>query len=445
MNRARTVREAAVDICVRVFRKGSYSDVLLQKQAASGHWSRADLALLYELVNGSIRRKRTLEYWLLPVYHGRWQALPVRVQWILIIALYQIRFLDRVPDFAAVSEAVDIACRTGNGRWRGTVNAVLRTLIRTPGRCLYPDEHKNASYLTIRHSFPDWLVERLIREIGYEQTAALCEAANKRPTYGLRVHQGRITVPEAAASVSAAGDSTVRASLLPEFLLTDTPAPALASSLFSTGAISLQDVSAGLASHLLEPKPGMTIIDAAAAPGGKSTHMAELTGDACIVLAMDRNMTRLRKVISYRNRLGIKKVFPILGDGTATFPMHSVDAVLVDAPCSGLGVLSKRAELRWHRKEQEIEQLTAVQYKMILQASAALRPGGTLVYSTCTVLPSENEAIVSRLLNDRSDMVQVSAAGHVPSDTVTEAGFVRTWPHIHGCDGVFAARLTKKE
>ncbi|MBN2417449.1 16S rRNA (cytosine(967)-C(5))-methyltransferase RsmB [bacterium] len=443
MRREKTVRDAAVDICLRVFRSGSYSDMLLEGQAASGRWSREDLSLLYELVNGSIRRKRTLAHWLASVYHGKWDSLPLRVQWILITALYQIRYLDRIPGFAAVSEAVAMAGDTGNGHFRGTVNAVLRTLIRNPALCSYPEKQDDADYLAIRWSFPDWLVRRLIRETGYEMTAGICEAANRRPAYGVRVRRGRLDTAEAVAAAESLGCRAVPASLLPEFFVTDKSSPVLSSSLFTDGLVSLQDVSAGLASHLLDPKPGETILDAAAAPGGKSTHIAELSGDSCAVLSMDKNLTRLRKVISYRNRLGIKKLFPILGDGATSYPVRAPDGIMVDAPCSGFGVLAKRAELRWHRQEEDIDQLISVQRAMILRAAESLAPGGRLVYSTCTVLPSENEEIVAWLLDLRSDMVVEPAAEYVPPEVVTAAGYIRTWPHVHGCDGVFAARLKK--
>ena len=367
-----SIREAAVRICVRVFNKHSYADILLEQQAVSGTWSGEDLSLLYEIVNGSIRRKETLEYWLSSVYHGNWHKLPDTVRWILITALYQMRFLDRIPAFAAVNEAVTLAGQSGDTRLRNIVNAVLRTVTRNPKLLEFPEKTATSDYLRIRFSLPEWLISMWIDDFGFEKTEALCRAANARPSFGIRVNTHRITRQEAASSLIGAGIEIADSPLLPEFLTTGAPARVPQSRLFQEGCISLQDVSAGFAANLASPEEGQVILDAASAPGGKATHLSELSEDRCVVLAMDRNYRRLQKVISYRNRLGIKKLFPILGDGAGRLPVTGPDTILLDVPCSGSGVLSKRAELRWHKNASDVDDLVAVQKRMALQAADAL-------------------------------------------------------------------------
>ncbi len=285
-------------------------------------------------------------------------------------------------------------------------------------------------------------MERWIRRLGVEETISLCKVNNKNPELSLRANQLKISTPELQKLLAHFKVSTTRSSYLDNFLLTESLPDLSQFHPFQQGMFSIQDTSAGLACILLTVEPGDKIIDLCAAPGGKTTFIAELTGDQAAILAIDLNKSRLNLIRQNLNRLGLKSVQLIQADG-AQFSCQKVDKVIVDAPCSGSGVLSKRVDLRWKRTFEQIAELTKLQLQLLTNASTMLKPGGVLVYCTCTIEPEENEHIVDKFLQDNKNFYVESASEYVPEEVTNSQGYIYTFPHRHKIDGSFAARLIK--
>lgn len=436
-------RRLAITILNRVFNSDSYADILLSKSFQRISLSPEDRALTTELVYGTLRWLEWLRWILKKTYHGEWLRIPVIVQRILEIGLYQILFLDRIPDHAAVDEAVRIAVENKGLVWGRVVNGMLREILRNPEFQTAPSMEKDPVLaISARWSHPEWLVQKWVNLWGVERTLSLCKANNKRPRMGIRINPHRTSREGVLDELRNWNVGAKPSKLLDEFITVEKGSEIISSEYLKNGLFSIQDVSAGLVGRLMNPEFGERIIDLTAAPGGKSTHMGELGNDSSVIIAVDRHPNRIRMVLENQNRLGLKNIFPVLADGRK-MGVRSVDKVLVDAPCSALGVLRKRGELRWRRKPEDIPKRVSLQEELLEASACMIRAGGVLVYSTCTVLPEENEEVVDTFLGRHSNFVVEDARQFVDSSVVSERGFIETWPDRHGTDGSFAARLKR--
>jgi 16S rRNA (cytosine967-C5)-methyltransferase len=379
-------------------------------------------------------------------FHGDWRGVPEPIRLNSESALYQILFLDRVPAYAAVDEAVRLAGEIQSGRWKATVNAVLRTLIREPEMTRVPDDTGNAAEtISLRWSHPTWLVEKWIQRFGEERVVSICRADNERPGLSLRINRLRSDTAAVVRELEKRGTSADSSPFLDEFISIRRGGDLLELEGFREGRCTVQDVSAGLVAHLLDPHAGETILDVAAAPGGKTTHIAELSGDGAAITARDIHPNRLRLINENTRRLGLHSITTDTVDGRNPGPTsgNGFDKVLVDAPCSGMGILRRRPELKWRRKPGDIPALASIQSLLLDAAAASLKHGGILVYSTCTVLEEENRGIVEAFLESHREFALENAGLFVHPDCVTDAGTIETWPDIHGTDGSFAVRMRK--
>lgn len=436
-------RRLAVTILDRVFRSDSYANILLDTYFKKYGYSPQDRALTTELVYGTLRWLGWLNWMLQQTYHGNWFKIPVIIQRIMEIGLYQILFLDKIPDYAVVNEAVKLANEEKGSVWGRVVNGVLRNIIRNPERLIPPSiEEDPVLAISARWSHPRWLVERWINQWGVERTRSLCQANNERPKMSIRINRLKTTREKMLDHLRSAGFNVEPSNLLDEFILIEHGGELTTWPLFSEGLFSVQDVSGGLVGRLVDPQPGECIVDLAAAPGGKSTHMAELGNDRVIVVAVDRHMTRIRKMQKNQKRLNLKGILPILSNG-CHFAVKHADKVLVDAPCSGLGVIRRRGELRWRFRPEKISGLVDLQKSLLSAGASYVKPGGVLVYSTCTVLSEENEQIVDDFLRNQSHFMVEDARQFVNSTVVSGNGFIETWTDCHATDGSFAVRFRK--
>ena len=441
-------RRLSVRILGRVFRTDSYADILLDSALRKNVMGPEDRALATELVYGTLRWHGLLDWILGRTFRGDWREVPDTVRLTGEIALYQILFLDRVPAYAAVDEAVRLAGEVQAGKWKATVNAVLRTLIREPERTRVPDDAGNPiEKASIRWSHPAWLVERWVQAFGMERTESICRAYNERPGLSLRINRLRSDAAALGRELERLGVSAEPSPFLDEFVLIRKAGDLSGLDGFRRGHFTVQDVSAGLVAHLTDPRPGETILDVAAAPGGKTTHIAELSGNGAAITARDVHPKRLRLVAENAARLGLHSIQTEAGDGMnpPRTPHSDFDKVLVDAPCSGMGTLRRRPELKWRRKPGDIPALASMQAGLLAAAADSVKPGGILVYSTCTVLEEENRGIIEAFLASHREFALENAGRFVHPDCVTPAGAIETWPDIHGMDGSFAVRMRKTE
>jgi 16S rRNA (cytosine967-C5)-methyltransferase len=370
------------------------------------------------------------------------------------MALYQIYFLDRVPESAAVNEAVHLTKANKNTR-QGTsfVNGILRTICRQKDHVSFPVREKNEiHYLSVVHSYPEWLVKKWVQEIGTDATEGLLASQNRISDINLRVNtlkMDRVRFIEQLAQEGVVGRPAL---FSPEGIgLKGFKGRITQLSCFHEGAFQVQDQAAQIASHLLQPKPGETVLDVCAGLGGKSTHLAQIMKNQGRIIALDNDMHRLRMLDQNARRLGIGIITPVAAD--ASGPLSSLfrdlfDKAIVDAPCSGLGVLSRHPDGKWNRDERDIARLARVQKNILRQAVSALKRGGQLLYVTCTISKEENEEVVMELLRTNKDMTLTDLRNHAPTwakELIDNHGFFRTFPHQHHMDGFFGALFIKRD
>ena len=439
-----TSRQITINLLERWEKAATYADILLNKYFNEHDISEQEKALVQELFFGVIRWREKLDWLSGQFFQGKLAKSPRFVKYVLQISLYQLLYLDRIPEYAVINEAVKIAKSKGGRYWAGKINAILRNFLKQKKKLHFPDiETSPVEHISIKYSHPKWLVKRWIQRCGVEETCQLCEANNQRPSISLRANRLKITPNGFKKKLLELG-LKVEQSIYNPYLFRVQEFPGLSKSeLFRQGLFTVQDESAGLACELLAPRAGEKIIDLCAAPGGKTTYLAELSGNQAIIYSVDQNFSRLKLVRENLVRLNLDASRLIQADARY-YVGNQFDKVLLDVPCSGLGVLAKRIDLRWKRSEEQIRELTIIQYELLQNAAHLVKRGGLVVYATCTIEPEENEAIIQKFLSQNKNFKIDHAKFYVPEFFTTSPGYVHTLPHIHKVDGSFAVRLIKE-
>jgi 16S rRNA (cytosine967-C5)-methyltransferase len=426
-----TSREVALAALVRV-EDGAYSNLLLPATLRDSTLDARDRSFTTELVYGTLREQRALDYLLAPLSDRRLDELDAPVRTALRLGAYQLAH--GVPSHAAVRETVEVAPE----RARGYVNAVLRTLARLGPPWPWPEDGSQA--LAVRLSYPDWIVERLVADFGVDDARDALTIGNEPPAVTLRVNPETATPDDVTRELRAAGADVERGTLVEDALrVRGTGDPAQLAPV-AEGRATPQDEASQAVVAILDPQPGETIIDAAAAPGGKSTAIGERVGGDGRVLATDIHPGRAQLVARSANRLGLRCVLPVVADGRA-LPARpaSADRVLVDAPCTGLGVLRRRAEARWRIRPEHVAPLARLQRELLHAAADAVRPGGVVVYSVCT-LTYEETVGVDWAVREFPDLV----TGPPPGPPWRPHGRgALLLPHDANTDGMFVLRLRR--
>ncbi len=436
-------RGTAVKLLNRVERTDSYLDKLLDVEMKASELSDLDKGLLTEIVHGVLRWQNRLDWVLNGFSHGNFAKSEINVKNALRVALYQILFLERIPHAAAVNEGVEFIKRIRGDKPAGLVNAVLRNIIRNMEGIRYPDPNEDiVQYLSVYYSHPHWVVKRWVGRFGAEETQKLLTANNERPGLSLRLNRLKATSEQFLSALEQLQVSATKSDYLDHFFKARSMSRIGQMEIFRNGWFTIQDESAALPCVLLGPRPGERVIDMCAAPGGKTTNMAELMNNEGEVLAVDKYEAKLNLIRGSCDRLGLRNV-KLLAADAATLDEGLADRVLLDAPCSGLGVLAKKPDIKWKRDVADILKLTSLQTKLIENAARLVKPGGVLVYCTCTTEPEENSGIIEEFLRRHPDFRLDDARQHVPAALVNAAGCVETVPHRHAMDGSFAARLVR--
>ena len=424
---------------------GAFADVALEREfRCHGHQLAAtDRALAMELAYGSIRQRRRLDCWL-----DHCGAVPARQQppllrWLLHLGLYQLLFAHRIPEAVAVSSSVELAKAHGLGRLAAVVNGLLRAVVRCRQRQEEPPlPHQAAARLAVQHSLPDWLAALLLQWLPEREAAEFAALTNRPPHLDLRVNLLRGSVAEVQAAWGVAGQPLLPIAMAPQGLQLSQGVGAMAQQPgYGAGQWSVQDRAAQLVAPLLQPEPGHVVVDMCAAPGGKATHVAELMGDQGQIIAVDRSAARLRRLQRNARRLGLRSIQTRCADARSLPHLHGcADRVLLDAPCSGLGTLARHACARWRLGPAAVAELQVLQQQLLNEALQLVRPGGRLVYATCTVHPVENQAQIDALLKQQPRWRQCP----LPEALARLCGHrtqLQLWPQRHGCDGFFAVAL----
>ena len=443
MTRPAPARAAAARVLERVATDAAFADVALEAELAARKLSPRDSALATELVFGTLRWQRYLDWILAPHAKRRLASLDARVLAILRMTAYQLVFLERVPAFAAVNDAVTLAPMTPGVK--AFINAVLRSFARRGAREREPAPPRDATEaLATRCSFPTWLAARWVARYGYQDAEALMRTLNERPPLTLRANTLRLTREALATRLAAEQGLAPRATRwAPEGLVVGPGGPPGTWRAFAEGLFVVQDEASMLVARLLAPAPGATIADVCAAPGTKTTHLAQLMEDRGRVLAFDPQPARLARVSEAAARLGIKCIEPLDGTVEALAPgfREACDGVLADAPCSNLGVLKRNPDVKWRREPAELAASAERQRRILDAAAGMVKPGGRLVYATCSLEPEENEGVVGPFLAAQPEFRRDPPAEFpLPLDP---DGTLRCLPHRHGTDGFTAVRLRR--
>ncbi|RLQ92714.1 16S rRNA (cytosine(967)-C(5))-methyltransferase RsmB [Planomicrobium sp. Y74] len=434
------VRDAAFSILWAVQNKQAYSNLLLHQTIESYGISAKNRGLLTEITYGTLQHQMTLDYYLEPYLKGKVEPW---VKTLLRMSLYQIVYLDRIPSHAVVHEAVEIAKRRGHGGVASLVNGVLRSVQRSGVRSFNAIADP-IEKISIETSHPAWMIKRWSEQFGLEKTREMALENNKIPSQTVRVNTVRATVDEAIEMLESEGLEAVPSKIIPECLVVTGGQPARTAT-FEKGFITIQDESSMLPSYALQLEPGMKVLDMCAAPGGKSTHIAEKLNNKGSLYSMDLHPHKVKLIKESAERLGHTVIETEVGDGKKSverFGTEQFDRVLVDAPCSGLGVIKRKPDIKYTKKEEDFSRLQEIQIELLDQAAQLLKPDGILVYSTCTVDNMENRGTAERFLKGHPDMEKIQVS--LPEALgIKHSGFVQVFPQDFGSDGFFIAAFRK--
>ncbi len=448
-NNAKSVRLLASGILLNVDSRHAYADILLDQTLKATDLSERDRALLTELTYGTLRWRGNIDARLSRQLRRPLADADEFIRNLLRVTVYQLFFLDKIPDYAAVNEAVELAKRQRGAKSAGFVNGVLRNLLR---------QHKfstktkadddSVAALAAAYSHPEWLARRWLDEYGRRQACALMYANNQRSPLVLRANRLRSSREQLLAGLLAQGMAASAPPWSPDGIMLESRGAAENLPGFAEGLFQVQGESSQLVGYLLAPLAGERILDACAAPGGKTSHIAELMDDSGTVIALDASARGIERIRENTARLNLRSIQAAQADVTKELSAVlclPYDRVLVDAPCSGLGTLRAHPEIKWRRQESDIERLSRLQIKILTRVVRYLKPGGTLVYSTCTLTREENDSIVETFLARHKEFELEDAARYLPKPArhMVCGGYFQALPQRDNTDGFFAARLTK--
>ncbi|MBB5335535.1 16S rRNA (cytosine(967)-C(5))-methyltransferase RsmB [Pectinatus brassicae] len=440
-------RRAALQILREVYDKNAYANIVLNKYFKKNDIEEIDRRFITELVYGSIKAGDTL-LWILRQYI----KMPVKkvhpvIRDILRLGIYQLFYMDKVPESAVCNEAVKLAKKYGHPGTVKFVNAVLRNIVRDKSKADFAKAGENtAQYIALKYWHPLWLVELFIKEFGVEQAALLCEFNNTDAPICFRCNTLKNTVDELQEFLIAKNAQCHKSELCAEALIC-TKHPALSQlEVLDDGRALIQDESSMLVARVVDPQPDELIIDMCSAPGGKATHMAMLMDNTGKVIANDIYEHKLELIRENAQKLGLTNIKTNMADARfmADKYIGKADKVLADVPCSGMGVLRRKADSRWNKTPEELNELPQLQYEILCSAAKAVKTNGIVVYSTCTVLKQENDDVVNRFLDEHTEFILDDVEAFLPEKLRGRGSkTLQLLPHRDNTDGFFIARIKK--
>jgi 16S rRNA (cytosine967-C5)-methyltransferase len=447
--RKASVRFLGAEILGKVDSRKAYADVLLDQALKAGSLNERDRALLTELVYGTLRWRGKIDAQLSPQLRRPLLKSDPLIRNLLRLTCYQLLFLDRIPDYAAVNEAVELAKTYSGKKTAGFVNGVLRSFLR----CEHPNSASTTNEepvksIAVEYSHPEWLAQRWCKDFGVEAAKELMRANNEKAPLVLRVNSLKCTRAELLRQFANAGIDAIATQRSPQAICVHSGGAVENLPGFAEGHFQVQGESSQLVAFLLSPLPGERILDACAAPGGKSTHIAELMRDQGKVVAIDTSARGIEKICENAARLGLTSLQVQRADATrelSAFGHAPYDRMLVDTPCSGLGTLRSHPEIKWQRGERDIERLSCLQSKILDRVATFLKPDGILVYATCTLTPEENARNMESFLAQHAEFELQDAARYLPVEAkhMIRGKYFEALPHRDNTDGFFAARMRK--
>lgn len=444
------LRNTILDLLLRIEQGSGYSHLLIDRELRNNNIPKKDRGLLTEIVYGTIQRQLTLDYYLRSFVQSKKKQKPW-VKTLLRMSVYQMTFLDKVPDHAIIHEAVEIAKQRGHKGIASFVNGVLRNIQRQ-GVPNTSDIKDDAKRLSIETSHPEWLIKEWIHDYGYELTEQMCYANVEHKPMTVRVQPMKITRSEAMQRLTQEG-LVVEPSPISKQGLIIKQGNVLGTSLFKQGMLTIQDQSSMLVGDMVDAEPGMKVLDTCSAPGGKATHLAETMNNQGTIKAHDLHQNKIKLIDDKAKELSLSIIEASQNDARSLDEIYEPESfarILVDAPCTGFGVARGKPDIKLSKQQQGIEQLSRIQQDILNHAAPLLKKGGYLVYSTCTVNKKENDDVVQTFLKNHEDFIVDPLFFTELPDVVKESPGITSiglqlFPQDFQSDGFFLTRLKKKE
>lgn len=427
--------------------EGAFSNLLINDYIRETKRPEQDQSLVVKVVYGVVQHRYTLDFYLAPFLKGK--KVDKWIASLLRIAAYQLVYLDRIPDHAVVNEAVQIAKINGHQGLGNFVNGILRSFIRTPLADISNIQDKNER-LSIQYSIQQWMIEELEEFLEATEVEELLESLNEDPVVSARINA---PLEERAAMMEQleAEGFQVEAGLLSPYGIRSLKGNPVNSSLFQAGKLTIQDESSMLVAPLGQLKGDEEVLDPCAAPGGKATHIASLLTEGGHVTAVDLSAEKLEKLVEHAERMGLSSRITAFAEDARKVEVNSqkgFDVIYLDAPCSGLGLMRRKPEIKYVKAKADLQALAELQMEILVHVAGLLKAGGKLIYSTCTLSGIENENLLTNFLNNHKefkvDPIQAEEVSH-KNNILTDEGYVRIWPHLYHTDGFFISRLIKEK
>ena len=401
-------REIALKTIYKINQEQAYSNLALDEELKQNRkiLNEKDIGLISEITYGVTTWKLTLDTIIKKHSKIKLKKISPWIINILRMGIYQIIFLDKIPKSAAVNESVNLAKRYGHTSSSNFVNAILRKVEKQDYEELFQIEN-DVERISKTTSMPEWIVKKLIEDNGLEKAKEICENSNLHPKVTIRINKLKNTKQELENKLKEK-NIEFRETEYEDFLILEKVKNLENMDLFKEGKFTIQDISAGLTAKILEPKEGEKVLDACSAPGGKTTYMAELMNNKGNIEAWDIHEHRTKLIIKNAERLGIRIINTNIKDATQYYEElnDKFDQILLDVPCLGIGVIKRKPDIKWQRKEEDIEEITKIQEKILENCSKYLKSGGDLVYSTCSILKDENENVINKFIKNNSQFVK---------------------------------------
>ena len=437
-------RSLALKALVTIENQGAYANRILNSLFLQYQPEEREKGLATDIVYGTLRNFTLVDYLLNQLLTKNLSGLPPEIRNILRLAMYQLITTPQ-QDYAVVNEAVKLTRKTKFTGFSGLVNAVLREYLRNKeGLALPQFEQKSIEHMTIVHSHPLWLVEKWIRRWGLEATHQLVEANNSLAPFTIRTNTLLLSKEKLLKQLVAVGIEAAPSEFVPEAIRLKAGRKLTTTPFWAAGYFYIQDEASMLVSYLLSPQPGEVIADLCAAPGGKTTHLAQLMKNTGLIYALDQYPHKTCLIQENAHRLKIKVIQTLTADARCWHPDRLLDAVLLDAPCTGTGVLRRRPDIRWRRTREELKELTVLQGELLAHAASLLKPQGRVVYSTCSLESEENEEQISQFLSSHPDFkvsIPEKFASQLDHHQLPEG--ILILPRQEETDGFFMTRLVK--
>lgn len=441
-------RELALRVLYDIQENNAYSNIELKKQLDSSKLEQVEKGLATELVYGVVKWRLQLDWIIGQLSNIKIHKISPWIINILRMGIYQLKFLDKIPESASVNESVKLAKKHGNQGSVRFVNGLLRGYLRKKNEIKYPDESNIVKYISVMYSHPEYLVEKWINEFGIEVTKDLCEANNDVASTSARVNTLKTSKEQLIEKLKSEGIEVRNGLYFNDAIILDNPHNISNLSSFKEGLFQIQDESSMLVGAICDPKSGQIVADVCAAPGGKSTHIAQLMNNEGIVYSRDIHEHKIKLIADNAKRLGINIMKVGLKDASEVDNdlLEKCDRVVVDAPCSGLGIIRRKPDIRWNRQIEDIDCLVKLQKNILETCSKYVKKGGYLIYSTCTINDEENIDVVNHFLDDHNNFMLTDISDSVPDGLKKDSckdGYIQVYPNIDGIDGFFVAKIIR--